>query len=169
HFPKCGQWFSHSLNVRQWPDASQTKTLQVWNAQAAMGTHMPERVTAGIAECIRIRHLTDANAIKNDQNHAIKSHLAPQLQVLKQIGEPIQHCHLIGHTKILPFALPSPGVRDVESPNASSDGWIDVRSRAVSNHPGVGLRKSMTLDHFLKSVDALFPHNLDRFEEACQA
>ena len=29
-------------------------------------------------------------------------------------------------------------------------------------------RKSMALDQFLKNVDALFPHNLDRLEEARQ-
>ena len=46
---------------------------------------------------------------------------------------------------------------------------LNVGPGAVSNHPGVGLRKSMTHDHFLKSVEALFSHNLDRLEEARQA
>jgi hypothetical protein len=72
---------------------------------------MPQRVATGIAKCCRIRHLTDANAVENDQNYAIKSHLtseASMLQVLEQIGETIQYGHMIGRTKILSFALPSP-------------------------------------------------------------
>jgi len=78
----------------------------------------------------------------------------------------MQHRHPIRRTKILPFALPSPRVRNIEGTNARRDGWIDVGPGAVSNHPSIGFRKSMALDQFLKDVDALFPHNLDRLEEA---
>ena len=38
---------------------------------------MPQRVAAGVAKCIGIRHLTDANTVKNNENHPVKSHLVP--------------------------------------------------------------------------------------------
>src|SRR5262245_36235867 len=66
------------------------------------------------------------------------------LHVLKQIREPLEHGHLIRQTQLFPFALPSPGVRNIEGPNARCGGRIDVRPGTISNHPSVRLRELMT-------------------------
>ena len=142
HFSEYTRRLRHSLNIRQRPNATQTKAFRLGIWRGRWKRACPRVFAAGVAKSSGIRHLTDAYAIKNNQTHTVENHRSqPISQVFKQIGKSAQHGHLIRRAKILPLAVPCPGVRNIECPNARGDGWIDVRSRTVSNHPGVRLGK----------------------------
>ena len=63
-------------------DVSQTKALQVWQTHFARLENMPKRVRAGVAPLRRIRHRTDAGAIKNDQGDSVEVIVDCQLMAI---------------------------------------------------------------------------------------